>query len=162
MSASSPSPPEPNPYAPPAPAMESHAVWTSESVIDSLGKTRPWVLLFSILGFIAAAILAFIGLRAAAYSFGEPNPFEAGQALGGALMILLLGVLYFFPSVHLLRFAGRIRDLTYTRQLVDLERALSAQKSFWRFCGIAFSTVIGIYLLILLGAVAVAVFQMLQ
>ena len=59
MDDSPPAPPETNPYAPPAAATETEQTWTSEPVIESLKKTRPWVLLFSIVGFIAAAILGW-------------------------------------------------------------------------------------------------------
>ena len=39
----------------------------------------------------------------------------------------------------------------------SLEQALEAQKSFWRFVGIVAVVVIAVYILVIAGAIAVAV-----
>lgn len=132
--------------------------WTSEPVIESLRQTRPWVLLFSTVGFIGATIVSVVGFFQAAFAFSQGSPQKAGESMGAAIVTLLFGVLYFFPSLYLLRYAGRIRDLARTQRVADLEAALSAQKSFWRFCGIVATLLLALYALILLGVVAMGIF----
>ena len=152
MSTSTPHQPEPNPYAPPASAVEAPLAWTSEPVIEALRQTRPWVLFLSIVGFIITAIVAAAGLLQVTMSLVQPTPRTAGEAIGGAMFTLLAGILYFFPSLYLLRFSGRIRDLTYSHRLADLEAALGAQKSFWRFSGILVALLLALYAVIIVGA----------
>ena len=159
MSGASPLQPELNPYSPPTSTEETRLGWTSEPVVESLRQTRPWVLLFSILGFIVAAIILLAGLIQAAMSFAEPSPRKAGEAVGAGMFTLMLGLLYFFPSLYLLRFAGHIRDLTHGHRLADLEAALTAQRSFWRFCGIAVTCVLALYALIIVGAMGLDILQ---
>lgn len=150
--------PEPNPYSPPASEGETPHAWGSEPVIESLRQTRPWVLMFSILGFIGAAIITCVGVFEAALSFGQPTMEKAGEAFGAGLVTVVIGVLYYFPSLYLLRFAGHVRDLAFTHRVADLEAALRAQKSFWRFCGIVVALVLTLYAVIIVGAIGMAVF----
>lgn len=161
MSASELHPPEPNPYSPPASEGNTPHAWGSEPVIESLRQTRLWVMFLSILGFLLTALVGCIALVEAALSPGQPTAYDAGRALGKAMGNGFFGVLCFFPSLYLWRFAGHIRDLIYTRRVADLESALRAQKSFWRFCGIVVALILALYALILLGAVSMRVFAML-
>lgn len=145
-----------------APSSETALAWTSEPIVESLRQTRPWVFFLSIVGFIVAAIIALLGFSQATLSFFRPTPQKAGETLGGAVVTSLMGVLYFFPSLYLLRFAGRIRDLTHSHRVADLEAALAAQKSFWRFCGIVAALMLSLYALIIIGAMAVGLFAALR
>lgn len=162
MSTSNPLQPEPNPYAPPASAAEIPLAWTSEAVVESLRQTRPWVLFLSIVGFLVAGLIIVLGLAQAALSVGQPSAQKAGEAVGGGMFTLLMGVLYFFPSLYLMRFAGHIRALTHSQRVADLEAALSAQKSFWRFCGIVAALLLSLYAVILAGVAIIGVISALQ
>jgi hypothetical protein len=53
-----------------------------------------------------------------------------------------IGLIYFFPAMYVRRFANRARDYAESGQLADLEAALDAQRSFWKFFGIM--TLIGV------------------
>lgn len=57
------------------------------------------------------------------------------------------------PATYLARYASRIASLRGTGRVDDLERALEAQKSFWKFVGLATVVVFGVYLLIFLVAI---------
>ena len=151
MSSGSPLHAEPNPYqAPSAPNAAAAANWMTAPVVEILAQTRPWVLFFSVLGFICCGLMVAIGL------FGGIFAIASGQAEGALLLLYpILGLLYFFPSRFLLRYAQRIRDLSHSRNATDLEAALSAQKSFWRFSGILVVSILVLYaVLIVLGVVA--------
>jgi hypothetical protein len=70
----------------------------------------------------------------------------------------LLGLLYFFPSLYLLRYADEIREFVASREEAQLEAALSAQRSFWKFVGVITVTFLGVFILaMLIGLVAAVV-----
>ena len=146
MSTSIPATSAPISYSPPATSSApARAAWTSEPVIESLRQTRPWVLFFSILGFLCSALMFVMFLFAlgeAARLASKPIPFDDVEMVIRGITVGLLGVLYVYPSLYLWRFARSIRVLTETHQLADLEAALRVQKTFWKFCGIAVSLVL--------------------
>lgn len=125
----------------------------SPQVIELLSATRPWVLFISILmfigiGFIVLAAVAFliIGLAGAASSSRGSTAVGIVGAFF-AMVMLALALLSFFPAMYLARYASRITSLKASRRLTDLEGALSAQKSYWKFIGIIAVIYIGFYVL---------------
>ena len=74
-------------------------------------------------------------------------------ALG--VFYVLMGLLYFFPALHLYRYASRIGDYLGGGQDVQLELALDAQRSFWKFVGIV--TLAGLVLMALTIVAAIAI-----
>jgi hypothetical protein len=69
------------------------------------------------------------------------------------IMPILGGLLYFFPALFLGRYASRIGNLAASSRTEDLENALDAQKSFWKFMGILTSIVLVLYLLLIIVAI---------
>jgi len=117
---------------------------------QALAQTRPWVLFLSVLGFLGAGVGAIASLLYVAVSVA------AVGALGATGMIFLVGglmmagatVLYFFAAYHLFTYASAIAKFLRSREAGDLERALVAQKSFWRLVGMVTAAVIALYLLL--------------
>ena len=148
----------PNPFETPQGVVEDPVLGLSTGIIDALRKTRPWVLMMGILCFIAAAftILAGIGLTlvmATTGGAGTPGlPPVFGIGMG--VMYLVMGILYVFPGVYLMRYASKISALTSSPSTVALEEALIAQKSFWKFVGVSVLVVIGFYILIVVVVMA--------
>jgi hypothetical protein len=147
-----------NPYRSPSPVSdaivagdESGQVMT-EKVLSMLRQTQPWVRFLSVLGFICSALMVLagsIGFLAMALGPAHAGPVESVVLLAYVPM----GILYFFPSFFLFRYASRINALWATRSVRQLEDALEAQKSFWKFVGILMLIMIVLYLLGLLSAV---------
>lgn len=117
----------------------------TDSIVASLRKTRPWVLLLSILGFISAAfmIIAAIPMFIGAGSMSGLEGMEGAEMLGGgafmigmAVMYIVLGIIYFLASLYLLRYAGSIKRAVTGLSQSDLELALAQQASFWKLIGI--------------------------
>ena len=108
------------------------------SMIESLRGTRPWTLFLAILGFIAACLMtlsglfSFVGLSA----MGHHNPNSPFPLVFVALVNLLAGLLYVVPSYFLLKYATSIGGLLNFGGQNSMEKALSYQKSFWKFAGI--------------------------
>lgn len=156
---------DPNPYQAPtesrlAAGLPGGGQWATPTVIELLSQTRPWVLFLSIIGFLVAGLCVVGGV------FGAIA--IAGAALGGVeratilIVYPLIGVIYFFPSLYLFRCSRAIRDLRDTHDVLHLENALRAQKSFWRFCGIVVALVIALYGVMLVMAVIAGTFVMLR
>lgn len=154
-----------NPYAagsedPRATTAGSESLITPR-VYEALGKTKPWVRLLAVLGFIGSGLMllggVFMlvggGLIAAAGAAGKSSG-AGSAALGGmpiALMSILyiaMGILYLFPSLKLWNYGSRIGSMLMTRAVDDLEGALEEQKSFWKFVGVLTLVMIGLYIVL--------------
>jgi hypothetical protein len=115
------------------------------TVLDMLRQTQPWVRFLSVLGFISSGLMVLIGVGGAVAMMS--------RGIGFIFLIYVpMALLYFVPSLFLFRYASRIAELRVIRGVKQLEDALAAQKSFWKFVGIAAMVVIAIYLLMLVGA----------
>ena len=78
----------------------------------------------------------------------------AGGVVFGAFY-LLVGVLYFFPSLYLLRYGGAIKRMGGRANTAAIEDALQQQLTFWRFIGILMAGVLILYAaIIFIGIVA--------
>lgn len=115
-------------------------------VLSMLRQTQPWARFLSVLGYISSALLVFVGLIGfGAMTLGSGPPRPVGNLI--FLVYFFIGILYFVPSLFLFRYASRIDALWTTRSVRQLEDALEAQKSFWKFVGILMLIVIVLYLL---------------
>jgi hypothetical protein len=116
-------------------------------VILIMRKTHPWVLLLSVVGFINGGILVLLAVA----SWAGIESGRAGTPPGPALLLYpLMGLLWFVPSFYLYKYARRIHTFVAQGHQVQLESALEAQRTFWKFLGIVALVVI------VLTAVAVA------
>ena len=129
-----------NPYR--APATGEDIVGVSDEaasvgVQNALQQTRPWVLFIGIISLIVTGLMLFGSLGMAFY-----GTFATGAPGGGppfilmGIMYFVMGLIYIPPSLFLLRYAKRIREFISAPSPANLESALVAQKSFWRFIGI--------------------------
>ncbi|HWE93777.1 MAG TPA: DUF4339 domain-containing protein [Tepidisphaeraceae bacterium] len=121
--------------------------------IDMLRQTRPWVIFFAVLMFLGAGFLligSVIGMFAA-------MQVRSGLVMIGPALNIAMSLLYIFPAVFLWRYASRIADLSYRKRAGDLESALEAQKSYWKFLGIVTLVVIGLGIVVVLVAVVAGV-----
>ena len=151
-----------NPFASPQEAAAETAVATrsggedaiSPQMIQALAQTRPWVFFLSILGFISAGFVALGSLVGAAMSLvmgvaGIP-------VLLSALVTAAAAALYFFAAYHLYTYATQIARFLRTKDSSDLDRAMIAQKSFWKLVGMVTAIVLGLYVLLFVLGFALA------
>jgi len=145
-----PLPPARDPYASPgSPYAAGSGGGVTPVTIEALKETRPWVRLMGILGFIGSALIVLVSLT---MFVGAGFAKQLGMAgIGLGFVYLCMAVLYIFPSLYLLRYAGAIQALAVSRSSGDLEQALLHQKSFWRFAGIMTVIVLCFYALALLA-----------
>lgn len=152
-----------NPYSPPmgyaAPYGDSSVGAKgapTEMTLELLRQTRPWVLFLGVMAFIGAAFLLLGGV--ASLVLGA----VAGSS-GGAPMMLLgllyipLALLYVYPGLKLWHYGQAIGRLMSSRGADELETALSHQKSFWKFAGIASIVCMVLYAVVIAGAVVAGI-----
>ena len=139
-------------------SIEANSFAITESMLTSLRQTRPWVKFLSILGFVTIFLVVVSGIV---------NMFVFSKAaLGGSYGLaifmgainILMGVLYFFPSFFLFKFASSIARLSDGGGAGELEEALSNQKSFWKFVGIMTLVMFGVAILGMAAAIIIPQF----
>ncbi|MDC0156637.1 hypothetical protein OAK38_02610 [Verrucomicrobia bacterium] len=113
----------------------------SSLVIEKLAGTQGWVRFFSVLGFIVFGLMMLVAVGA--LFLGSTGAFVS-------LVYIVMGALYFFPTLKLSQYASRIARLRVTKSELDLSAALEAQRSFWAFVGIVTLVVLCLYLVIIL------------
>ncbi|MEX2283081.1 MAG: hypothetical protein WEE89_11410 [Gemmatimonadota bacterium] len=114
-------------------------------VISALARTHPWARLLAIFGFVVVALMLLAGLA------GGIMGVASGSAETAAAMIIypLLSLLYFFPSLYLLRFANRTRDFVSQADPRLLEAALESQRVLYKF--VAIYVIVCMVLIIVMG-----------
>lgn len=144
-----------NPYA--SPTQDLQPVYSqgglSPGVLRALAGTKPWVRFCSVIGFITTGllILAAVAILVAG-GFGGME----GYVMGISFVYGLMGVLYLFPSVKLWQYGSNIYRLMGSQSMADLEAALEAQRSFWRFVGIMVLILIALYVVLIALAGSIA------
>lgn len=149
------------PYRPPsADSSRSTASVGSTSItpnmVQSLVRTRRWVVLMGVMGMIGSVLMVLGGiLFATTGGFGAMSELgPAGGVVFGGFYILL-GAVYFFPSLYLIRYGGAIKRMGGRANSAAIEDALQLQLSFWRFIGIIMAGVLIVYAaIIFFGIVA--------
>lgn len=142
--ASSPPPPQ-DPFSG-AYTAPSRAPTTADRITANMGaylrQTRPWVILVAVLMFIYCGIIVILGLVGMVGLAGRGGP---GSCTG--LLFVLISLLYLIPGIYLIGYANAIGSFLRSGSAGDMESALKAQKSFWKFVGILI--IIGLALAIL-------------
>lgn len=131
-------------------AQPYYAPAVAPGTVKILERTRPWVLFMSILGFVSVGFMILGGIGVAVAGIAAQRPEFAILAV----LYPLLGLIYIFPSLYLYRYSARIRGLATNAQVQQLDSALDAQRSFWKFVGIV--TVVGLAVTVLIFMFAIA------
>ncbi len=123
---------------------------------EALRRTKPWVILISVLlwigvGFmlLLAAFMLFAGIAGSA--IGNTAIPQGLLGVGMACLYGLMSLLYIFPAIFLWRYGRSIGRMLDSASVNELEGALEAQKSFWKFTGVAAIVVMAFYILMFVG-----------
>ena len=154
--------PAANPYTAPqaavqGPAPEAPAAGpVSQEAVEMLARTKPWVRFFGILGLIGIVLMVLGAVAMGLLSAGPFRYMGLFARLGVGVLYLVLALLYIPPVLYLNRYASRIRDLMDDPSSFNLEQALKAQKSFWKYIGVFTVVFMCIYALALIGVLVAA------
>ncbi|HRD57419.1 MAG TPA: hypothetical protein PK504_05190 [Ferruginibacter sp.] len=123
--------------------------------ITHLKETAMWSKLFAIVGLVISVILAiaafFMGALMESLSGGFYS--TTGSTLTLTLTYLVIAAVYFFLSLFMLRFAGKMKEAILTINQDSFNVALQNQKMAYRIMGI----ITIIYLLFLVLALVVGI-----
>jgi len=126
----------------------------TNQMISYLRSTKPWTKFLSVLGFIMVAFSVLIGLL---FMIGR-NLFPQGApTFFVSIMYMLFSLIYLFPSIYLFKYSSSISRFLNTGREIDMEYALSYQKSFWKFVGIVSLIAIIIAVLGIIAAIVIPV-----
>jgi len=110
----------------------------------------------SVLGFLGLALLVLGCLAILVLPMGPMGSMPIGPRIGAAFAYLLMGLVQFPAVLFLSRYAGRISRLAASGAPSDLEDALRAQKSFWKYVGILTLVMMILYILVIVGVLIFA------
>ena len=146
-----------------SPVSRASEAAVTAGVLQQLAGTKPWVRFISVLMFIGVGfmLLGAVGLIAAG-SIGARNSnsgaFSAGMMFGMAVGYGIFAFLYIYPALKLWKYATRIGELAVSGSTMDLESALSEQRSFWKFIGVMALVLLVLYFVFFIGLLAVGGF----
>ncbi len=119
-------------------------VVASLRAIDMLRGTKPWVRFLSIFAFVLGGLMIVgAGGMSLAMSGGGGPGLAFALAMGGGY--LALGLVHIALGIYLFRYASSIAVLLATNHSHHLEKALEAQRSFWRLAEIITIVILVLY-----------------
>jgi hypothetical protein len=110
-----------------------------------------------LLGALAMLLMGEVMASSMGGASGIPGVPPRTFMMGMAGLYLLMAVVYVYPVVKLFQFCGAVTSLSRTRQVGDLERALDAQRVFWKFLGIVTLVAIVVYVIAIAALVGTGV-----
>lgn len=123
-----------------------------------LSETAKWGKFLGILGFIIVGLMVVFSLFMGLFMNRLPvNPMQNQSPMGNfgglfmAVYLLLIALLYFFPSFYLYKFATKTRSALVNNDSVDFAEAFSKLKSFFKFWGIFTIIALTFYIVALIG-----------
>lgn len=151
-----------DPYSSPAthaqPPSFSAGSAVSQGVVAQLAGTKPWVRFISVLMFLGAGLMLILGvvmvlMGGVIASASNNQMFAGGMGVVLAAIYIVMAAFYIYPALKLWKYANSIGALMSSGSVLDLETALSQQRSFWKFIGIIFLVFVSLYALIFIGAI---------
>jgi hypothetical protein len=133
-------------------APTSEGVFATPRAMEMLRKTRPWARFLSVVIFIGAGLMLLVAM----FFLFAGSRMRGGAPGGMAFAYVIMALLYIMPGIYLGRYATHLATLQRMNRSTDLENALEAQKSLWRYVGIIVAVIVCLYALILLIAVPFA------
>jgi hypothetical protein len=141
------------------PVQDNHLT-ISEAGLGHLSSMSKWALFLAIMGFIGSGFMILFGIFFAAISGLLPQTEEMSNFPSGIIMVfyLILGVIYFFPSLFLLNFSSKAKSALASRTEEPLEKALKNLRSYFAFTGILLIVVIAVVIFAIAIGIIIGMF----
>ena len=125
---------------------------------DFLLYASKWSNFLAILGFVGIGLMVLGGLIVTIIGTSFPGIQSPAVPMGLIGKIyLLLGLLYFFPTLYLYNFAQNIKKALVNSSQQNLDLGFENLKSFFKFIGIFSIVTISLYILLFLFAAVSAI-----
>lgn len=126
-----------------------------EEAKGHLLETVRWTKFIAIVGFVFLGLLLLgaLGMGSGITAMSEFSGL--GSSFGVAMMIvyLLVALLYFFPIFYLYKYSMLIKPAIQTSNQEQFNLALSYQRRMYKFIGVLFLVVLGLYAVLLIFAI---------
>ncbi|MDR3226280.1 MAG: DUF5362 domain-containing protein [Prevotellaceae bacterium] len=132
----------------------------SESSIESIRKTAPWMKFLSILSFIGGGLLLIFGLRAIVgaivavinYSsvYGMYYGGDTTFLIIGAILCMVLAIVIICIGSYLYKSANAYSEYCRTNNNDSLETAFLQQRKYWKISGIVTIVILSLFLIALI------------
>lgn len=119
--------------------------------LAQLNQIRKWTRFLAIIGFVVNGLLVLAAIISLTFNKSGIVPIEAGIA--GALPLLILAGLYFFPVLYLHRYSILSKQAIDNNDTSLMEEALKFQKKFFKFIGILTIVFLAIWTLALFSMI---------
>ena len=134
---------------------ETKSIELQKETLNFLNETRKWSYFLAIMGFILIGLMVLAGLL-----IGVVFSTFAPAAMGNmpfppyifAPFYIVMALIYLFPTLYLLRFSTWTKKGLEAMSTENIHQAFRNLKSLFRFIGIFTIVIIGLYILIILGA----------
>jgi hypothetical protein len=122
--------------------------------LKNLNVTRKWTTFLSVLGFIFLGLIIVAGLATSLFL----TTFKSQQANLGVpewlmiVVIIAIGIFYFFPIFFLFRFSRNTRDGVQNRDPRKLTKGFRNLRLYFAYLGIMVILVLTVYFMLLIFA----------
>ncbi|VAW80045.1 hypothetical protein MNBD_GAMMA12-3259 [hydrothermal vent metagenome] len=128
----------------------------SNSVLASLGSTKPWALFIGIV-IILVSLLTFI--RLFSMMVLPVKMLALPGSIGSLVFVMMLmtglfGISLMLMGIYLIKYSSSIGRLLVSRDAGDLDSSILAQKKFWTLAGIV--TLVAVILVVILIILAIS------
>jgi MFS family permease len=126
-----------------------------EDTLKDLDTTRKWSMFIAILGFIAIGLMLLIGLIAGVFLsvFKTQNVhLGTGESILIFGILLVIGVIYFFPILFLYRFSKHAGNAVRTLDKEHMRKAFRYLRKYYVFIGILTIVILVVYVIALIAS----------
>jgi hypothetical protein len=135
----------------------------SRTAAHYLRETSKWAYFLSILGFVLTGLIVVVGLFAGSFMStmmqGQANAMPEGMSYFLTIFYVLMGLLYFFPSLYLFKYSRKLKSALLLKDSNELLVAFENQKSLYKFWGIFAIAIMSIYAIVLAFAFMASAFR---
>lgn len=119
----------------------------TDCVQTDLITAAKWGKFLAIVGFVTIGLM-FMG--SLFLLIASTTPFIGGQFAIMGVIYLVMGIIFVFPTLHLLRFSNRMLSGISSGKQTDFELGIEYLRSLFKFIGIYTIVILGMYILIFL------------
>jgi Na+/melibiose symporter-like transporter len=129
----------------------------TDAMLESLRKTKGWVMLVGIMLLLAAALTLLGGLMMvfASSMLGADNAMPRGASVAMGAFYLVFAIVYVALAMYLIKYSSAISRLNRDQSSEAMELALSHQQKFWRLTGVLMLLFIVLFVVGMVAAIAI-------
>lgn len=139
--------------------LDEHDFTRNAEIQGYLLTAAKWGKFLAIMGYIFMGLMVLAAISIFAGSASTESTLLPGTSIGTGvfgIIYLLFIVLYYFPTTYLYRFSVRMRRAVEGEDTSAYTSAFENLKSLFKFSGIMVIVLLGIYLIVIIGALILA------